>query len=99
MGTTGVAIFAVLALEKGTGEGNHCGIVQLSLTEKVHSRLLVKRFRWKGERWMRMKDRTLDHGLTFKNYVKIVSENSFLSFSVQTLNTKRRTIYGYINEH
>lgn len=107
LATTGVAIVAVLALEKGTGEGNHCGIILLSLTEKVHSRLLVKRLRWKGEPWMRTKDAdcvlalerwTMDS--TLKNvYVKMVSGNSFISFSVQTLNTKRRAIYGCINEH
>lgn len=32
-------------------------------------------------------------------YVKMVSENSFMSFSVQKLYTERRTIYGCINEH
>lgn len=105
MGTMGVAIFAVLALEKGTGEGNHCGIILLSLTEKVHSRLLAKRLRWKGERWMRTKDAdcvlerwTMDSLLKIV-YVKMVSENSFILFSVQTLNAKRRTIYGCKNKH
>lgn len=55
----GVAIFADLALEGGgerRGGSNHCGITALSLTEKVHSRLPVKRLRQTAEQRTERRD-------------------------------------------
>lgn len=95
LGTMGVAIFADLALEKGRGGSNHCGITALSLTEKVHSRLPVKRLRQTGEqrRGGKMQDVSWPWNAGPSSHcsemfhAQMVSGNSFKTFSPLKLKT------------